>query len=284
MTDLYTVYLLCRFFQRDPKSVRILFIDAHPKGNLDILWSRLFHSYTRLGHLKNISSLFYKELIWSQPQSQSEIDLDRNRRVAPSFFFDFREHVLKQFNINYQMNQKLNCQSFNIFFLVRHDYVAHPRNPTGQIPRKLTNEKQILDELKMKFSNYPNVNFTSNHFEGLSIEEQLNTIIRTDLFVGVHGAGLTHVLFLKSNRTLIELVPSSRAGVHFVLMASMNNVKYYRCVIPNGASTTAQTIFNCVKLKLFEMCPPVTTSTNTAQSAKTSSTFIGNVSNINIKS
>ncbi|CAF4233075.1 unnamed protein product, partial [Rotaria sordida] len=39
ITDVYTVYLLCCFFQRNPKSVRILFLDAHPKGNLDILWS-----------------------------------------------------------------------------------------------------------------------------------------------------------------------------------------------------------------------------------------------------
>ena len=86
MTDLYTAYLLCRFFQRDPKSVRILFIDAHPKGNLDIFWSQLFHSYTRLGHLKNGSSILYRELIWAQPQPKSDIDMQRNRRVPTQLF------------------------------------------------------------------------------------------------------------------------------------------------------------------------------------------------------
>lgn len=118
LADLYTVYLLCRFFQRDPKSVRILFLDAHPKGNLDVFWSHLFHSYTRLGHLKHVPSIFYKELIWSQPQPKSEIDLSQDRRTAPSFFFDFREHVLKQFNINYETNKIFNCKSLQLFFLV----------------------------------------------------------------------------------------------------------------------------------------------------------------------
>jgi glycoprotein 2-beta-D-xylosyltransferase len=265
VTHLYTAYLLCRFLQRDPKSVRILFLDAHPKGNLDPLWSQLFHSYTRLGHLKNVSAIFYRELVWSQPQLESEIDVKQNRRIAPSFFFDFREHVLKQFNTNYQINQQLNCQSLNILFLVRHNYVAHPRNPSGKITRQLSNEKQILHDLKIRFSKYPNINFSSNHFEQLTIEEQLNTIVQTDLLIGMHGAGLTHVLFMKSNRALIELVTAPSTGIHFDLISSMNNVKYHRCVILDGAETTSKMIYDCITKQLFEMCPSMTRSTNSTQ-------------------
>jgi len=267
MTDVYTVYALCRFVQQDPKSVRILFLDAHPKGNLDILWSQLFHSFTRLGQLKNVSAILYKELIFSQPQPHSEIDLQQNRRKAPSFFFDFREHFLKQFNINYQINSNLNCESLNIFFLVRRNYVAHPRNPSGKVSRQLSNEKEILHELKMKFSKHSNINFSSNHFEHLSIEEQLNIIVQTDIFVGMHGAGLTHVLFLKSNRALIELTHSGSPSVHFELMASINNVNYHRCSITDGAPTTAKTIFDCITKKLYEMCPSMIKSTNITPNA-----------------
>ncbi|CAF1463117.1 unnamed protein product [Rotaria sordida] len=256
ITDVYTVYLLCCFFQRNPKSVRILFLDAHPKGNLDILWSQMFHSYTRLGHLKNLSSIFYHELIWSQPQSKSEIDITKYRRIAPSFFFEFRQHILKQFNINYKINEKLNCQSLNLFFLVRHNYVAHPRNPSGKTTRQLLNEKQILDDLKIKFSKYSNINFKINHFEGLAIKEQLNTIIQTDIFIGMHGAGLTHVLFMKANRTLIELIPPpGNAGMHYDLMASINNINYYRCLITTESTMTTQRIFDCINRKISQMCP-----------------------------
>ncbi|CAM4873471.1 unnamed protein product [Rotaria socialis] len=255
ITDLYTVYLLCCFFRRDPKSVRILFLDAHPKGSLDILWSQLFHSYTRLGELKASPSIFYRELIWSQPQSQSEIDVQRYRKSAPSCFVKFREHVLKQFNINYKENEKVNCQALNVFFLVRHNYVAHPRNPSGKITRQLTNEQQILDDLKMKFSKYPNVNFSFNHFEESSMEQQLNVISQTDIFIGVHGAGLTHVLFMKPNRCLIELTTLLwESQHHFELMASINSINYRRCLTTDGSQDTSQTIFECVKSKIDRMC------------------------------
>jgi glycoprotein 2-beta-D-xylosyltransferase len=220
-----------------------------------------------LGQLKNGSAILYKELIFSQPQPDSELDIQQNRRVAPSFYFDFREHILKQFNTSYQINPNVNCQSINILFLVRHNYVAHPRNPSGRITRQLSNEKEILSFLKMKFSKYSNINFSSNHFEHLNIQEQLNIIVQTDIFIGMHGAGLTHVLFLKSNRTLIELSSTFRIATHYDFMSSINNVNYHQCSITDGEPTTAQMIFDCIRETLVKMCPSVTTSTNITSSA-----------------
>lgn len=283
MTDLYTAYALCRFLRKDPKSVQILFLDAHPRGNLDIFWSKMFHSFVRLGHLKTHSSILYDELIWAQPQSKSELDVQQNRRLAPSFFFDFREHILRQFNLNPQTNIELSCQALNILFLVRHNYVAHPRNPSGKISRQLDNEKEILEKLKTKFASSPAINFTSNHFENLSIDQQLSIILQTDLFLGMHGAGLTHVLFLKPNRALIELVPSDLIGTHFELMASINKIKYHRCSINNGASNTAETIYNCINLKLLELCPKISLATKKIIHLTVTTSSSGNVSNTNKK-
>jgi hypothetical protein len=255
ITDLYTVYVLCRFFNRDPKLVRILFLDAHPKGSLDRLWSQLFHSFTRLGQLKNISSIYYNELIWSQPQSKSEIDVERNRKIPPSFFSDFPAHILKQFNINTEKKKKVNCKSLNIFLLLRRNYVAHPRNPTGKIVRQLSNDKEIVDHLKMQFVNKSNINFSYNYFEELAIEEQLKTIVETDIFIGMHGAGLTHLIFLKPNRVLIELVTFQSSPLkYYELLALNTNISYSRCLVFDGKRTTAQTIFNCLKRKISEVC------------------------------
>lgn len=255
ITDVYTVYLLCSFFRRDPKSVRILFLDAHPKGNLDVLWSQMFHSYTRLGHLKGIPSVFYRELIWSQPQPMSEIDVQRNRQIAPSFLSEFRQHILKEFNVSDQTNENVNCESINVFFLVRHNYVAHPRNPSGKITRQLSNEPEVLRELEKLFSNYRNIKFSYNHFENLSMEEQLKIIVRTDVFIGIHGAGLTHVLFLKSNRVLVELISSFvQLPAHYQWLSKINNVKYQSCEIGDNLPSTAETIFSCIKKQIDTMC------------------------------
>ena len=265
ITDLYTVYLLCRFFRHDPKTVRILFLDAHPKGNLDLLWSQLFHSYIRLGHL-NVSSVFYKELIWSPPQSESELDLKQSRNVPPSYFIDFRQHILQEFHIHSQKNKDFNCQNINIFFLLRHNYIAHPRNPTGKIQRQLINENQILNKLKIQLQNISSIHFTFNYFEQLPIEQQLSITTQTDIFIGMHGAGLTHVLFMKSNRSLIELITNDwQIQKHFEQMALINNINHHRCLIRNGHSTTTQTIFNCITKKLFHMCPSFKLSMNTVR-------------------
>ena len=115
----------------------------------------------------------------------------------PSYFSDFRDHILTQFDIDYETNPDVNCQSLNVLFLVRHNYVAHPRNPTGKISRKLANEQQVLDDLKVKFSKHSNVNFTWNHFEELGINEQLKIIIGTDIFVSIHGGWINACTILK---------------------------------------------------------------------------------------
>lgn len=41
-------------------------------------------------------------------------------------------------------------------------------------------------------------------FDGMSPADQLNTINATDVLIGQHGAGLTHLLFLRDNATLVE--------------------------------------------------------------------------------
>ncbi|CAF4453632.1 unnamed protein product [Rotaria socialis] len=108
----------------------------------------------------------------------------------------------------------------------------------------------------MKFSKYPNVNFSFNHFEESSMEQQLNVISQTDIFIGVHGAGLTHVLFMKPNRCLIELIlPPGSIGVHYELMALLNGVEYVNRLISGGSWDTSRTIFECVMEKISHSCP-----------------------------
>ncbi len=46
----------------------------------------------------------------------------------------------------------------------------------------------------------------------------------------MHGAALTHVLLMKSNRSLIELVTTDcQTRKCFQQMALINNINYHRC-------------------------------------------------------
>ncbi len=204
----------------------------------------------------NASTIFYKKLIWSPPQSESELDIKQSRKLTPSHLIDFRQDILREFDVHSEINEKINCRNISIFFLLRHNYIAHARNPTGQIQRQLINENQILEELKIKFQNFSSIHLDFNHFEQLSIQQQLTIITQTDLFIGMHGAGLTHVLFMKSNRILIELTTILwQSRKHFEYMASMNQINYHRCFIENGHPRTTETIFNCITKTLTEVCP-----------------------------
>jgi hypothetical protein len=45
-----------------------------------------------------------------------------------------------------------------------------------------------------------------------------------------HSAALTNVLFMKSNRSLIELATTDcQTPKHFQQMALINNINYHRC-------------------------------------------------------
>jgi len=87
---------------------------------------------------------------------------------------------------------------------------------------------------------------------------------------GMHGAGLTHALFLRSTSALIELFPSYwSTGEHFAAIASWRRLVYLRWINndltaerPDGRSTVvppsvlAALVRNAVR-RLCPSAPPV---------------------------
>ncbi|CRK98954.1 CLUMA_CG012088, isoform A [Clunio marinus] len=104
-------------------------------------------------------------------------------------FHAFAEHVLHRLQIKQhpvEMKSKL-----RITFLSRETKY-----------RKVRNEKKLLKRISSN-SDYvvKRVNFAKN----ISFEDQLKITRNTDIFIGIHGAGLTHLLFLPKWATLFEL-------------------------------------------------------------------------------
>lgn len=68
--------------------------------------------------------------------------------------------------------------------------------------RKVLNEKELIDRISSS-KNYAvkRVNFGKQ----ISFKDQLKITRNTDIFIGIHGAGLTHLLFLPKWATLFEL-------------------------------------------------------------------------------
>lgn len=69
--------------------------------------------------------------------------------------------------------------------------------------RRITNEGALIQAL----SKLEHVNLRVHRFANLSIAEQLAIVDSTDVLVAMHGAALTHTLFMRPGTSVLELFP-----------------------------------------------------------------------------
>lgn len=224
MTDWYNAYLMMRFFNKTETETDILFIDSHPSGSLDLTWKTLFNSYTRVRHLSSNKDkiVLYSEMVWNILGYHSPMYTTSTEKSLP-LSEEFRTFFLNRHGIRDQY--QLNCESIKILFIWRKDYIAHPRNPTGLVARKIANGEDIIAHFQTK---YPNYNVTGVQLDAMSMADQLQIVSQTDILVGMHGAGLTMSMFIPKHGCLIELYPeySSKSNIHFRQIASWRGLHY----------------------------------------------------------
>lgn len=99
----------------------------------------------------------------------------------------------------------------------RRIYISRSKAPK----RKVTNE----NELTAVFKKY---NIELIHFEDLSMMEQIQVCSEVELIVGLHGAGLTNMLFMQENSAVLELRNNDdRTNNCFFSMSSALNLNYF---------------------------------------------------------
>jgi capsular polysaccharide biosynthesis protein len=72
--------------------------------------------------------------------------------------------------------------------------------------RKVTNEAEVSAALVRR-------GFDVIDFEGLNLAEQIRLSAEANLFVSIHGAGLTNIMFMPPGSTVVELYPEI-GGLH----------------------------------------------------------------------
>ncbi|CAK7207127.1 hypothetical protein SEUCBS139899_009935 [Sporothrix eucalyptigena] len=96
--------------------------------------------------------------------------------------------------------------------------------------RQLLGNEKLLDALHNR---YPDVTVQSVDFATLPLPEQLRLIQDTDVLVGVHGAGLTHTMFMRAGAgAVVEILPDGLGYKGFRNLAAMTGHKYF-----SGAGT-----------------------------------------------
>ncbi|XP_025106571.1 beta-(1,2)-xylosyltransferase-like isoform X3 [Pomacea canaliculata] len=220
MTDYFNAFLAMLAFNQHPDAVTILWVDAHPRGGLDEVWEVLFGKVLRAGRLPGptrFSALAWAVMGYNSPLSQ-------HGRESVPYLEEFRHFFLSRHGVD--GSRKLNCTSLSFLFIWRRDYVAHPRNKGGIVSRKIYNEAEVLKAVQSAAS--PADRVRGLQLDALPMKEQLSIIVDTDILLGMHGAGLSHTLFLPPHGALLEFFPTywSQANVHFRRMAGWRGLHY----------------------------------------------------------
>lgn len=87
--------------------------------------------------------------------------------------------------------------------------------------RMLLNHTELFDALQAQ---YPHVRVD---FAGISFAQQLEIIQHTDVLVGVHGAGMTHEIFLTPGSALVEILPPGLNYRGYRNIADLVGLSYY---------------------------------------------------------
>jgi len=229
MTDYYNAFVLMKYLNVEPDNFNIFLIDTHPKSSLDKNWDDLFGDVLEL---KNVNKpIAFRNLVWSVIGYNSPINFHSLHSL--SYIEEFSNFLRSRFGVSQE--KKLSCSRISILFIWRRDYVAHPGNPTGKISRKIFNEKEIVEAIE---SELPGHKVDGIQLDKLSMEDQVKLVSQADILVGMHGAGLSHILELPSHAGVLELFPTywGKSTQHFKALAKWRGLHYvsWQNINPNN--------------------------------------------------
>lgn len=72
----------------------------------------------------------------------------------------------------------------------------------------------------------PDAEIRTADFATLTLREQIRIAAESDVLVGVHGAGLTHVLWMRPGTKLVEIIPPATERACFGNLAAWVGVRH----------------------------------------------------------
>jgi capsular polysaccharide biosynthesis protein len=105
--------------------------------------------------------------------------------------------------------------------------------------RAVVNEDAVIEQVQRELHSRGLV-IRKVVFEDLSVREQLSTARTSDILFGVHGAGLTHILWLPAHAVVLEVLPFNFNYFFYERVASASGLRYF-----NWQCDDAQRHVNC---------------------------------------
>ncbi|KMT12886.1 hypothetical protein BVRB_4g089760 [Beta vulgaris subsp. vulgaris] len=256
-TDWYSAYVSSRVTGL-PTRPNVVFVDGHSKTQLEETWEALFST---IRFAKNFTGpvcfrhavfvpLGY-ETAWFKGLSQS---IDCHGASAKTLWTnpddrktarlsEFGEMIKSAFDLLIDTPRNPKPSEYNVLFVRREDYLAHPRHG-GKIESRLSNEQEVFDALKAWASKYSqcSINLVNGLFAHMSMREQVRAIEDASVIIGAHGAGLTHVVSALPKTVILEIISSQFRRPHFQLISQWKGLEYHAINLSGSTANPTKVI------------------------------------------
>nr|XP_043620914.1 beta-1,2-xylosyltransferase [Erigeron canadensis] len=244
VTDWYSAYVSSRVTGL-PNRPQLVFIDGHCMTQLEETWRAVFSglryakSFTGPVCFRHaiLSPLGYETAMFrglsenidcygaSAPDLWQNPDDKKTARIS-----EFGEMIRAAFSLplhRHHHSSKSGSLDYNVLFVRREDYLAHPRHG-GKVQSRLSNEQEVFDALKIWSSTHTKckINLINGLFGHMSMKEQVIAVQDASVIVGAHGAGLTHIVSA-TDAEVLEIVASEFRRPHFELISRWKGLNYH---------------------------------------------------------
>ena len=204
------------FVDKNIEDTQILILDNHPEGPYYDLWTMFARKpMIRADNISTLTSLNRENKILPLPgrsntlwQGDWEVHACEHSELLPTF----SQRVRAFYKIENEPGPGERPQVLT--------FIDHKEK------RRLIDKEKYIESLKSK---YPAIKIDFVDFAEFPFSEQLKIVRQTDILVGVHGAGLTHGIFLPPDSTMVEIIPHTLKHKGFWNLAKLLNHHYYSC-------------------------------------------------------
>lgn len=228
MTDWYNTYaMLATHGLLNTNEYEIVFFDGHSWGNLDSTWEVVFPPAFK--YVKELPpNHCYAKAIFVPCGYAGGVSLRSTKVSCPNHqnVVEFGRYFIEKYGTKWRLSGVRNVKLVTL--ILRKDYLAHPRQLHGSSLRKTGRKLANSNEVVVALNKLENVEVTAIFLEDLTFKEQVELVAKTDVLIGVHGAGLTFAMLLPPEAIVIELVPRSHTNQpHFSAMARWSGHKHH---------------------------------------------------------
>lgn len=246
-TDWYSAYVASRVVGLEHRP-NVLFVDGHCQSPMDDGWDTLF---SNVRYAKNFTgAVCFNHVIFTPLGYETALFKGLNSGIpckgCPSTELDQGKDNTKtarlrefgeMFKAAFGVLNRSTSNDVKILFVRRENYLAHPRHK-GKPEARLSNEQELFDSMKAwaqsVSKNYrgrggqgKNVQVINGMLAHMKMEEQVQAVHDASIIIGVHGAGLTHILFARPGTIILELTSPLFPRPHYSHISHWMGLEYH---------------------------------------------------------